>query len=152
MKYLLFIILIALICFLIALICLGCPVYDPQKETILIINNNKLDTIYIFSNYCLEHLDSILTPKKYRVIKGFDFEVRNPCFIDPLNSQKIDLGFTTLLTAINSCEDKEAKLFVINEENFKKIKDKKFLVEEKMIDTIFSLTEESIKKGVFIYK
>lgn len=130
----------------------GCFTNDPQKETVLIINESKFDTIYIFSYYCLEHLDSISTPKKYRFIKGFDTEVRNPCFIDPLDSQKIDLGYTTLLSAINSCDDKEAKLFVINETKFKKINGKKFLVKEQMIDTIFSLTEESIKKGVFIYK
>jgi hypothetical protein len=87
---------------------LGCFTYDPPKETVLIINNSNDDTVYVFSGHCIERLDSIPTPRKYYYDSGYNSMVRNHMFIDPLDSQKLALGYT-LLPIINSCDDKKQK-------------------------------------------
>jgi len=126
----------------------GC-VFDQPKEIVQIVNTSSSDTIYVFSGHCLENLDSILVQKKHYFDIGLNKIIKNPYFLNPLDTLNLSLGYT-LLPVINSCNDKEAKVFI-----FKGIsldaKMNKFLNYQNL-DTTFSLTENSVQKGIFYYK
>ncbi|MEZ4910110.1 MAG: hypothetical protein R2774_04525 [Saprospiraceae bacterium] len=136
-----------------SLLVLGCIVsscvFDPPKETILIVNTSSRDTIYVFSGHCRENMDSIVKPKKRYFNKGFNRIIKNPYFLEPLDTLKLSLGYT-LLPSILSCTDKEAKAFIIRENLLLSTKDT--FMNDKMVDTVFSFTEKTIKDGIFYYK
>ena len=127
---------------------LNCDNLNRPKQTVKIINTSSSETIYIYSAHCLENLDSILKPEKYYFDKGLNSKTKNPYFLDPKDTLNLALGFT-LLPIINSCDDHEAKVLIVSESSLSKNKNK--YIDKSSIDTIFSLSENSIRVGVFNY-